>query len=95
MDVFLFIATIHFMIDTAAIVCITCEHAQLKTLLIGIAFQPVGQTEAIFGSINETEHCKCAVQWYTIAALMLYNILLPINCYIGNSTSKSHSESYE
>ena len=24
---------------------------------------------------------------------MLYNILLPINCYIGNSTTKCHSGS--
>ena len=25
--------------------------------------------------------------------LMLYNILLPINCYIGNNTTKHHSKS--
>ena len=35
---------------------------------MGIAFQPVKQTEAIFGSNNENEHCKCTVQWYMIAA---------------------------
>ena len=57
------------MIATATIVCIICKHTELKTLLMGIAFQPVGQTDAIFGSSNESEHCKCAAQWYTIAAL--------------------------
>ena len=56
------------MIATAAIVHITCKHAQLKALLMGIAFQQVKQSEAIFGSNNEIEHCKCTVQWYIIAA---------------------------
>ena len=44
MDIFLFIATILSMIATAAIVYIICKHTQLKTLLMGIAFQPVKQT---------------------------------------------------
>ena len=30
---------------------------------------------------------------YLISPLMLYNILLTINCYIGNSTTKCHSRS--
>ena len=46
------------MIATAAIVCIICKHAILKALLTDIAFQPIKQTDAIFG--NENEHCKCA-----------------------------------
>ena len=69
MDVFLFTATILSMIATAAVVCIICKHTQLKALLTGIAFQPVKQTDDIFGSNNENEHCKCTAQWYTIAAL--------------------------
>ena len=69
MDVFSFIATILSMIVTAAIVCIMCKHAQLKALLMVIAFQPLKQRHAIIGSNNENEHCKCAAQWYTIAAL--------------------------
>ena len=67
MDVFLFIANILSMITTAAIVHIVCKHAKLKALLTGIAFQPLRETDAIFGS--ENEQCECAVQWYTIAAL--------------------------
>ena len=39
------------MIATAAIVCIICKHAQLKALLMGIAFQPVGQTEVMLIAI--------------------------------------------
>ena len=69
MDIFLFIAAILSVIATAAIVHLICKHAQLKALLTGIAFQPVGQTEAMFGSNNESGHCKCTAQWYTIAAL--------------------------
>ena len=62
MDIFLIIATILSMITTAAIMCIICKHAQLKALLMDIAFQPVGQTEAMFGSNNENEYCKCAAK---------------------------------
>ena len=54
------------MIATTAILCIVCRHSNLKALLTGIAVQPVRQTDALFG--NENEHCKCAAQWYTIAA---------------------------
>ena len=33
-------------------------------------------------------------EWKYFATVgMLYNILLPINCYIGNSTTKGHSRS--
>ena len=33
-------------------------------------------------------------EWKYIAQIgMLYNILLPINCYIGNNTTKHHSGS--
>ena len=67
MDIFLFIATILSMIATATIVCIVCKRAKVKALLTGIAFQPIKQTDVIFG--NENEHCKCTAQWYTIAAL--------------------------
>ena len=67
MDVFLFISAILSMIATAAIVHIVCKHAKLKALLTGICFQPIRETDAIFGSNNE--HCNCDMQWYTIAAL--------------------------
>ena len=67
MDVFLFIAAILSMIATAAILCIICKHARLKALLTGIVFQPIRETDVIFGI--ENEHCKYATQWYTIAAL--------------------------
>ena len=49
MDVFLFIATILSMVATAAIVCIVCKYAKLKALLKGVAFQPIRQTDALFG----------------------------------------------
>ena len=71
MDVSLFIAAILSMIATTAIVHIMCKHAKLKALLTSIAFQPVRETDAIFGSNNENEHCTCKAQWYTIAALAL------------------------
>ena len=55
------------MIATAAIVHIVCKHAKLKAFLTGIAFQPIRETDAIFGSTNE--NCNCDTQWYTMAAL--------------------------
>ena len=47
---------------------------------MGIAFQPVGQIEAMFGSSNENKYCKCTVQWYTIAglALMIIGLIIVI-----------------
>ena len=33
-------------------------------------------------------------EWKYFAPIgMLYNILLPINCYVGNNTAKCHSKS--
>ena len=55
------------MIATVALVCIMCKHAKLKSLLTGIAFLPIRETEGIFG--NENQHCNCDAQWYTIAVL--------------------------
>ena len=80
MDVFLFIATILSMIATAAIVHIVCKHAKLKALITGIAFQPIKQTEAIFG--NGKDQHKCVTQWYTIAALTL--MIISLNFYFCN-----------
>ena len=62
MDVFLFKAAILSMVATSAIVCIVCKHKKLNALLTGIAFQPLGGTDAIFGSLNENEHCTCNAQ---------------------------------
>ena len=64
---FLFIATILSMIATAAIIHLICKHTKLKALLTGIAFQPVKQTEAIFGIGKEQQNCT--MQWYTIVVL--------------------------
>ena len=76
MDVFLFIVTILSMIATVEIIHIVCKHAKLKALIAGIVFQPIIQTEAIFG-IRKEQH-KCIMQWYTIAALTLMIIGLII-----------------
>ena len=78
MDVFLFIATILSVIATTTIVHIMCKHAKLKALLTGIAFQPIRETDAIFGSNNENEYCNCDAQWYTIATLasMIIGLIL-------------------
>ena len=67
MNVFFFIAAILSLIATAAPVHILCKPAKLKPLLTGIAFQPIRETDAIFG--NENGNCNCNAQWYTIAAL--------------------------
>ena len=64
------------MIATAATVHILCKHAKLKALITSIAFQPIKQTEAIFG--NGKEQHKCVVQCYTIEALTLMIIGLII-----------------
>ena len=76
MDVFLLIATILSNIATAAIVCIMCKCAKLKALLTGIAFQPITETDAIFG--NDNKHCNCDAQSYTMAALasMIVGLIL-------------------
>ena len=71
LDIFLFIAAILSIIATAAIVHIVCKHAKLKALVTGIAFQPIKGTDAILGSINNSENCTCKAQWYTIVALPL------------------------
>ena len=76
MDIFLFKAAILSMIATAAIIHLICKHTKLKALQTGIAFQPVKQTEAIFGIGKEQQNS--AVQWYTIAALSLMIIGLVI-----------------
>ena len=74
------------MIATAAIMCIVCKHAKLKASLTGIAFQPIRETDAIFGSNNENEHCKCDAQWYTIAALA--SMIIGLILFILTTTRK-------
>ena len=38
--------------------------------------------------------CIIISEWKYFATVgMLYNVLLPINCYIGNSTTECHSRS--
>ena len=84
MDGFLFIATILSMIATAAIIHLICRHTKSKALLTGIAFQPVKQTEAIFGNGKEQQNCD--THWYTITVLTLMVIVFTI--YILVTTQK-------
>ena len=72
-DIFLFSAAIISMLTIVAIIHLACRHSKLKTLLTGIAFQPVNQAEAV-----ATKQAKefCTAQWYAIAALTVLTILL-------------------
>ena len=81
-DIFLFIAAIISMLAVIAITHIVCKHAKLKTLLTGITFQPIKQTEALV--TNQIQHCTA--QWYAIAALTLMIVLLII--YICLTTQR-------
>ena len=82
-DIFPFAATIFSMLTVIAIIHLVCRHSKLKTLLTGIAFQPVNQAEAVV-----TKQAKefCTAQWYTIAALTMLTILLIV--YICLSIQK-------
>ena len=71
-DIFLFTAAIISMLVVVAIIHIISKHAKLKSLLIGIAFQPVKQAEAVV--INQMKQ-YCTAQWYAIAALTMMTIL--------------------
>ena len=74
-DIFLFIAAIISMLVVIAIIHVVCEHRKLKTLLTGIAFQPIKQTEtAVANQIQQ----HCTTQWYAIVALTLMIVLLII-----------------
>ena len=84
MDIFLFIATILSMIATAAIIHLICKHTKLKALLTGITFQPVKQTEVIFGIGKEQQNCTA--QWYIIAVLTL--MISGLIIYIFATTQK-------
>ena len=57
MHIFLFVATILSMIATVSIFYLVCKHTKLKALLTGIDFQPIKQTEAIFGTGKEQHTC--------------------------------------
>ena len=80
-DIFLFTAAIISMLAVIAFIHITCRHAKLKTLLIGIAFQPVKQVEAMV--TNQTKQ-YCTAQWYAIAALTMMTILLIVYICLTN-----------
>ena len=82
-DIFLFVAAIISMLTIIAIIHLMYRHSKLKTLLTGIAFQPVNQAEAVV-----TKQAKefCTAQWYAIAALTMLTILLIV--YICLSTQK-------
>ena len=69
------------MLAVIAIIHITCRHAKLKTLLTGIAFQPVKQAEAVV--TNQTKQ-YCTAQWYAIATLTMMTILLIVYICLTN-----------
>ena len=71
------------MLAVIAIIHIVHKHAKLKTLLTGIAFQPIKQTEAVV--TNQIQQ-HCTMQWYAIAALTLMIVLLII--YICLTTQR-------
>ena len=79
-DIFLFAAAIISMLTIVAIIHLMCRHSKLKTLLTGIAFQPVNQAEA---ATKQAKEC-CTVQWYTIAALTVLTILLIVYICLSN-----------
>ena len=56
----------------------------MKAVLTGTAFQPVKQTEAIFGIGKEQQ--SCTMQWCTIAVLTL--MILGLIIYIFATTQK-------
>ena len=80
-DIFLFAATIIPMLTIVAIIHLMCRHSKLKTLLTGIAFQPVKQAEAVV-----TKQAKefCTAQCYVIAALTVLTILLTVYICLSN-----------
>ena len=98
-DIFLFSAAITSMLTIVAIIPLVCRHSKLKTLLTGIAFQPVNQAEAVV-----TKQAKefCTAQWYMIAALTVLTILLIVYiclsnqkmCYVQKKTLFKYSNYY-
>ena len=79
-DIFLFSAAIISMLTIVAIIHLVCRHSKLKTLLTGIAFQPVNQAEAATKQAKEF----CTAQWYTIAVLTVLTILLIVYICLSN-----------
>ena len=82
-DIFLFTAAIISMLVVVAVIHIVCRHAKLKTLLTGIASQPVKQAEAMV--TNQIKQ-HCTAHWYAIAALTMMTILLIV--YICLTTQR-------
>ena len=76
MDIFLVIVAIISSLATIAIIHLVCKHKKLKALVIGIAFHPIKQTEALLDKENILQNCTA--QWYRIAALPLIIIGLVI-----------------
>ena len=84
MDIFLFIAAIISLLATIAITHLVCKHTKLKALVMGIAFHPIKQTEALLDKENILQNCMA--QWFAIAALTLMFIGLVI--YIFTTTQR-------
>ena len=74
------------MIVVAAIVHIMYKHTKLKTLVTGIAFQPIKGIDAIFSSINYSGNCSCKTQWKMIGTLTL--IIIGLIFFILVTTRK-------
>ena len=80
-DIFLFAAAFISMLTIVAIIHLMCRYSKLKTLLTGIAFQPVNQAEA---AVTKQAKEFCTAQWYTIAALTVLTILLIVYICLSN-----------
>ena len=65
-DIFLFIAAIISMLVVIVIIHIVCKHVKLKTLLTGIAFQSIKQTEA---AVTSQIQQHSTAKWYAIAGI--------------------------
>ena len=91
-DIFLFAAAIISMLTIVAIIHLVCRHSKLKTLLTGIAFQPVNQAEA--GVTKEAKEF-CTAQWYTIAALTVLTILLIVYICLSNQKCAMFKRSHD
>ena len=84
------------LVVTTIVMYILCKHTNLKSLVTSLALQQIKGVGAVANqelvSIAKDIECICKNQWYTIFMLclsilgieVLYNILLPINCYIGS-----------
>ena len=58
-------------------------------------FMKVGDVHHSNKTVSFNMHDLIREQLESLTFMVLYNILLPINCYIGNNTTRCYSRSYE